>query len=796
MNKLWLIAKSNLKKRKGNIVTLFVLTAIAVVLMYSSLNVLLNVNGFIGQINEKQNGAHVIVLATHNYQEEMMDLIKGIDHFEAVEAEEKLMTVTVCDITNVSQKNSDKDTMIINFRNMDQKYQISDWDVVDKADTKMENSIVMPMYLKTAKGYRTGDKVQIKINHTTMEYVIYGFIEDVMFASPTNIAVYSCQVTDTMFEKLRDVTLTKEMYQYNIRLDSSENSEEYEGILSKEVTAQMTQPDFGTNYIMNFSTISGAASTMINIIMAILAMFSIVMVIIVVLVIRFNMMMYLEENLPNIGIMEAQGYTTKQIRGAMLLEYLVVCVVGITAGFIVASVSSALVSNTVSGSIGMAWTAGVDVTVGIGVVVFIVLFVIGIVMSTASRIKKITTLDALRGGIKTHNFKKNPMPLSKGRYGVNTSLGFKSLLYNGKQNIAVALIVSLLSFACVLSLLIYYNFAVDDTSLLTLVGMEKCDIEVVAANKTEKELEDLKAELTERGDIKQGILFGWQGITICNDTDELSVTTDVYNDFEGLVINTIYEGREPERENEIVVTSVIANRFGVGIGDSIQVKVGDVSESYLICGISQQISNLGVRARMTKQGAKRLNSQFTYNGIDLYVADDVENVATVIEAIKTDYRSDMDLKMSNIDESFTTIIGTFSDSLVLMCFVFVVITVVVVTMIIILIMRMKMVRERRTIGVYKAIGYTTRQILWQMVIGFAPVITAGGVLGTILGAVSINQVFMLALSMCQIRNAALSISGVIIGSCIVAITILAFAVSIMVSLKARRIEPYKMIVEE
>lgn len=796
MSKLWLIAKSNIKKRKGNVVSLFLLVVIAVVLMYSSISVLRSVNTFLCDKNERQNGAHVSIMATHNYQDEMMELIEEVEHFQSVEVEDKLQSNVTCNIRNVSQKNGSKDTMMMLFESMDDSDTISNWDIVDKAESKADNSIVLPMYLKVAKGYHTGDEIEVKMNQVTKKFIVYGFIEDVVFATPSNIATYSCKVTEQMYKEMKAEGNVDEMYLYNIRLDSVEHSSEYEGVLSKKINREINYPDFGTMYVVNFTMMLGGTTMMINIIMSILMVFAVILLVIVVLMIRFNMMMYLEENLPNIGIMKAAGYTTGQLRGAMFLEYLVTCVAGIIVGYVVSVLASAFFASLVSGSIGLTWLPTPDIAAAAIVGGFVLLFVIAVVLRTAARLKKITTLDALRGGIQTHNFRRNYMPLAGSKMGLHTSLGIKSLLHNTKQNVAVLVIVTMLSFASVMSLLFYYNFEGDATALLTLVGMEKNDIEVSSAGKNEEELTKLLKELETKEHIRHGVLYGWQAITIYNDTDELSVTSDVYNDFSLLSIHPIYQGREPERANEIVITTVLANRFGVSVGDSIQVKVGEISENYIICGISQQISNMGVRARLTREGAFRLNQDFAFVGIGLYTDGDADLTANVVNSLKDEYKDVPDLKISNINEAFETILGTFSDSLLLMCAVFVMITIVVVVLVVLMIMRMKIVRERRSIGVYKALGYTTGQIIWQMVIGFAPVVTLGGILGAAIGALSINRILILALSYCQMKNADLSVGAGVIAVCIVFITVLAFAVSAGVSAKARKIEPYKMIVEE
>ena len=62
--KLFIIAKSNMKKKKSNLIILFLLISIATMLLYTGINVLTKINTFMIEKNEAQNGPHAQFITT------------------------------------------------------------------------------------------------------------------------------------------------------------------------------------------------------------------------------------------------------------------------------------------------------------------------------------------------------------------------------------------------------------------------------------------------------------------------------------------------------------------------------------------------------------------------------------------------------------------------------------------------------------------------------------------------------------------------------------------------------------
>lgn len=787
---LWMIAKSNMKKKKGNVLILFLLVALSALLFYTGMNVLKNMTAFLDDNYESQNGAHVVAIVKAGYEETVDAVLENIDGYRQHESEDTLVMDGVGEIKR-AEGDEKADYMSFIFLRQNKEREISDFVIRDKADTKKENSIVLPMYLKVAKGYQTGDEISIKLTEKEYVFEIYGFVEDVMFASPSNISVYKCYLGDEMYDELaqNEKSLMQGSF-YNIQLKNVKASGEYEGLMTKQF-AKITEPGFVLKWGVNYSMMRGGTAMMTNILMTVLAVFSIMMVVIAIVVMRFNVIATMEENLPNIGILESVGYTSGQLRRAAVLEYMIITVCGIASGLIFAGILSDIMAAIVSGSVGLAWKPKADGAVMLVTIGLIAAMVLAAVVMTSRRYKKITTLDALRDGIETHSFKRNHFPLHKSMCRVNTALGLKGLLHNRKQNAAFGVIVLLLSYASVVMLMIYSNFVFDDKALVDLVGIEKSDILVQVSPKDHK---DILQKLKEDAGVASVISFGNTSCNIIHKGKETVVGVDIYEDMDKLTVDTLIEGREPKWENEINITNVIAKNLKAELGDSVTVKIGEAEKNFVVVGITQQISNMGRRMRMEEAAVKTLLPEYQSNTFLVYLKN-TEKISEKVEELKETYQEYEAVKISNAEENYNTVMGTFMASIGALCIVLVLITVAVICLVIFLLVRMKLIRERKIMGVYKALGYTTVQLMVQTILSFIPVVGIGVLLGGIAAAFSLNSVFVLCLSFSGIENCNMNINVFIIAIAFAAITLTSLLVVTLGAWRIRKIEPYKMITE-
>lgn len=793
---LLMIAKNNIMRKKSNAVILFILVTIAAMLLYTGISVLSRMGTFLEEKSEKQNGSHCTLITSPGYDQEILSILNETKGFEKAEAEDCLITAN-SEIRNTTQ-NKKAATMSLVLFDMEHERSISNLEIVDRGETLKANSIIIPAYMKVAKGYQTGDRMEMKIGDKTYVFEVYGFIEDVMFATPSNVSIYKCMIPSGKFMEFKNNNTVGVLQRnYQVRLEDGSNSSEYEEIITKKLDKQITDASFVKNLIINFATMSYGTSMFISILMAVVTVFAILIVLISMVVIRFSIVTNIENNIANIGILESLGYTSGQLRKATLIEFISIAVLGCGAGLLCAGFSSRLVAGIVSASIGLLWNSRPDLLAGVISVILVLIVVAGISFVTGFKYREITPLSALRNGIHTHNFKRNYVSLHKSKIGLHSSLGLKEILHNKKQNAAVIVIVALLSFTCVMTFCLYYNFVFDITAMVQMVGLEKPNVSVSSKNQQEgevsRETQEIIDAVTSRAEVERYVNYNTKSITFTKGDKELSLQTDICSDTGKLSVDTIIKGRRPEYDNEISVTNVVIKKLGAKLGDVIYAEANGVRQDYIIVGISQHISNLGLRVLMTDDGYKRMEESYNGTAKYLYLKKGTD-VKKFVDKM-TDLYGDEFVEIANFDEHYNTVMSSFIGGLRVLCGLFVGITLIVITLIIFMLVKMKLLKDKKMMGIYKAFGYTTGQLILQTAMSFAPVISVGGLLGVVCGRLFINQSFAAMLSNTGIESADLKIPVLILIGTFAAITILAYAIVVLSSLKIRKIEPYRMIVE-
>ena len=786
--KLWLIAKSNMKKKKGNVVIIMFLVAMATLMFYVGVSVLKNISHFLDDNYEKQNGAHVAMAIGGVDNTKLENSFCQIDGYDKMEREDAIVSRASCEVQKKND-NENGDNMTIVFMDMDTQRTISDFTIHDKGKTKKKNSIVVPMYMKVGKGYETGDEITFRINEQMYTFEIYGFVEDVMFASPSNVTIYKCFITNESMSELKNSKYFVQKDWYNIMLDDASKSSEFDEAICKKIDQMEEITEI--SLVANYETMRVGTSMFVSIIMAIFTIFSLMFVIIAVVVMRFNVVANMEENITNIGILQVVGYTSRQFAGATIIEYLIVTAAGIVLGFGMTYPANSYMTGIISRSMGLTWKCRVDVLVGMLTVAMLFVVIFGVILVTTRKFKKISTLSALRDGIETHNFKHNFMPFHKSFLGVNMTIGWKDILHNKKQSVSILIVVSMLSFISAAMLIVYSNFVNDTDYLVNLVGIEKSDITIQMKDENR---ERIMAEVEKDSDVTQVIASSSWNVTVCDGEKEKIVVADIYSDISELRVNSLLRGRLPRQKNEISMTNRIADEFQVDVGDLVTLKVQDKKLDFLVTGITQQMSNMGIRIAMEENALKRFVPEYSTNYINVYLKNGVSIEEKV--AFWEEKYMDEDVAITNFEETYSTILGTYVSSLESICIVFALITVFVVSLILILLARMKFIRERKYMGVYKALGYTSMQLMKQTLMSFIPVVAVGTLIGCIAAVSGVNPIFAWMLSACGIEKCNMAVNAWILVATFAVIVLVAIIVVTICSLRIRKVEAYKMITEQ
>jgi putative ABC transport system permease protein len=785
--KILMIATNNIRKAKVATATLIILIAIATIFLYVGISVLANLDTFIDGKNAETNGAHFISITDGSHDAAIDQIYESIDSYVSGEREEGLMSM--------SSKYQNVDTgeeaysLSTLFLNRETPRNISRVTIIDEAEQIPENGVIVPYVLKIANGYKTGDTLKYMVDDNTIELKIAGFYEDLMFASPSNVSMYKLYVGDKQFNDLLNQPVYGSKCSYSAVITSDiHNTEAFESQFTKDL--KTVWPGRSGSYAtLSYGTMKIGVAVFINIIMAVLVAFSIIILAIAAIVIKFSTTTHIENNIKNIGALEAMGYTSGQILGSILVEYLLITAVGFAVGLGASVLISPVITNVVSSSIGLRWTTGIyprTVLISLGVIMIAVL---GISYFSAFKIKKITPLTALRNGIETHHFGKNSVPLERTKLGLNMAMGYKALIFNKRQNLIAGLIIMLLSLVTVFSLAAYYNFAVDKSAMIKLIGLETAEVQVTASENETTLFDEIAAMPGVADTVK---LDSFDGV-IKYDKKECGAATRITEDYSRLKVDTCVKGRMPVNDNEIAITSIVLNKLGAQMGDTVSIDYNGITREFLVVGVTQQFNMLGRGAAITTAGMKKLLPAYQEKILMVYLAAG-ENTKNFMTRINNQY-ANQNIQTASYFESIEMMLDSFEASVKIVVTGCLAIIAVIIVFIMFLVIRVRILRERTRLGVSKALGFTANQLIGQILISQMPVIIGAAALGAVAGYFATNPMLALMLAANGILNCEFYVAPSLVLLTILGISMLGLATVVIVANSIRKISPCRMFEE-
>lgn len=780
--RLLLIAKSNIRKSKGALITLTLLIAISALLLYIGINLSQSINTFVDDKNTEINGAHFIGVVSKEYKNEAEETIKSIDGYSYMEINEALVYNSP-KIKNLSKGGNEKVTQTI-IENIDEERKISTIKILDPGKERNENSIVLPYVMKVADGYETGDEISIKIGENEKKFIIYGFYEDVMFGNPMNILIYKFFVFNDGFDNLVDSDMnSSEITIFNVILDDIEMGENFENEYSK-VLKEKLGDTIVVNQAMNYDSFKIGNTMFILIISIILMSFALIIVIISLIIINSTIVTQLERNIVNIGSMEALGYTSKDIRKSIILQFILISIIGVLLGVFGGISVTPVVTNIVSSSIGILWNGGINLVSIIITALIILTFVTIITLFASRKIKEITPLTALRGGLKTHSFTHNFIPLENTRLSLNISLGVKKLLQNGRQNIGVSIIIASLTFITIFGSITLYNMVYEKNVLLNMMGMETGEIIIYSED-------SVVNEVSKMDQVKKIVNIDEDDMTLKVNNLERTISIRICDDYNRLNINTLIDGRMPRYDNEISLSIAAMDSLNLDIGDSVTILYSGNTFEYLIVGKTQQMYMGGRGGSITLEGMKNLISDYTIKSHRVNLNQGID-----IEEFRKEVISKFNLKEGEVINQKGIIsesISSLEETIRLVCYLMFGISIFIVVLILFEIVRVKILKERKILGIYKSLGFVTKDLMIQIIVSFLPVVIIGAIVGGILGAIGSDFLMELLMASSGLYNINFIVKLPVVLIPATLIVLVALATITVVAYRTKKVSPYDFI---
>lgn len=463
-----------------------------------------------------------------------------------------------------------------------------------------------------------------------------------------------------------------------------------------------------------------------GILIALILLVGALVIFIALLCIRFTLLAKIEEDYQEIGTMKAIGMSGGEIRGLYLTTYGAITAAGSLLGFLVSLLLYGPMTENIRANLGDCGNDAVAFGIGAAGILLLDLFILLFVCGNLQRFRKISAAEAVRFGMSGGQADNvRPVPLAKGRgIPINFLLGLHDVRSGKKLYGTMLVVVTLAAFIIIVPQNLYHTISAED--FITYMGVGRCDMRVDIQQEGEagEKAAEVASYMETDPDISRYTVLKAKTFGVRLDDSTMENIKIELGDHSVFPIHCS-RGRMPLSEEEIALSSMNAEEWEKEVGDKITVLTDEGEQELEICGIYSDITNGGKTAKAVFDA----DSRETAWSIVCAAFTDPEQTGRKVEEYKKHF---VPAKVSGIDSYVSQTFGQTLRSVRTASFLSAIVAAAVTMLVTLLFLRLLVAKERYSIAVMKAVGFTGRDVKMQYVWRAAAVLAAGIALGTLL----------------------------------------------------------------
>ena len=796
LNKL---IKSNFKNDFSHMITFFLIMVLAVFMLHTGLAILIGYADLHNQKKEEYNFADLMVHSVLKPEDNQAieEIIRNSDYIESYEKSYpiyKTFEKTKAGAEEDSKNMYDTSSYGLLVLPYGEWGDMEAPHFVELSDEEYENPIYISyLYNANLLKAKLGDSVDMKVGDKYYTFQVAGFFESLIssemgvnYVSPS---LYNEWKTELYNENMKtnkeaDIELEEPLYTrtlFYMKLKDGVNPTEASGLLTKSFSEREILA-----YAMSVDNTINDFTYMQNMIAAMIAAFALVITIISMIIIYFRISNSIEQNIVNIGALKALGYTSRQIRLSMILEFAITTMFAIVTGVFASYMVIPVFEVKIRSFSGVAWNHPFD-PASFAITCIIILGTVMLVSAISTRmISKLDPVIALRFGINTHSFKKNHAPIDKTAGPLTWIMALKSVLGNTKQNIILFVVMFSIGIVTTFSVFLTYNCVADPSHLYRMLNLVAADVDFVFEDEDNQAVEIAKLPEVEEAFWTDSVEMTVDGYSI------FATITDDWSDISEV---NIYEGRSPKYDNEAAIGGNLADTLNVGIGDEIKVAYGQKEYKYIVTGLEQSSGNYGMDISLTTEGAEHLEYKTSKKSIGVNVNN--HSLASSIKLVE-DVQDMYGEKISGYGNAIETLTNGEQPVVAIaaaMVAAMVAVSLVVIILSLNLLVKTMIIKKQKEIGIKKALGFSSDQLRTELVLSMLPQISVGAVVGSIVGCNISNQILATMLSTMGIMRSNMEVFAWMAVVAVIFAVVVSFALIWLMSGRIKHISAYSLITE-
>lgn len=715
MRKLTTISKYFFKKNLKDIVSFSIILFIATILFSSAIVLNNNVSkDYDDEFNKLNTASAFFTIPSAEYEDSMLEDIRNIKGIKDVETHSGVMLTVPVDMEGSTQEQNQI------FYNINDISNINKREIITETNDNVNFGIYLSNYTFIHSSLDIKDKYEFNIDDVTYTFNIKGVVNEMQYGNYTSSVIGEYLESDS-YNYLLQNNKDKEVVTISVKAEESHSA--YNNV-SKYLSGKNINV-LSKNYEEQAKNGRLAIS---NILVLILMVFSSVMLIISLFVSKFKIEQSIEEEMANMGALEALGYTSNEIILATIFPYIISGLLFTLLGVLVSYFILPMLSLVIEMQSGFIWKVKIDLLSNVVVLFINVSLIIIFTLIASFKIKKLNPINAIRGLTEKEN-NKNYFEIEKTTGNIHFILMLKNFMNTKKQNILLGIVLFFITAVSSFIGILFYNINMNPINFINTLVEEHPTV-IVSSTK------DLRDEIKNQDNVKNVVYYD-ENVTL-NYKDN-SYKTFVAENFDNLGNDLCYEGSNPKNSNEVAIGSKIKETYNINIGDYITLSKNGIENQYKVVGFVQSVNYSGEIIEITLNGYKELDTSYSSKAMYVYLENE-DKAEEFINEIKNKYDSDI-ISTMNYVESMDSAMEMYVSLISIICIVIIVITLLLIYLILYIVISSIITRRKQELGIFKAIGYENKQLVRQLVGGFIPSTIMGAILGCIVSKIFMSDIY-------------------------------------------------------
>lgn len=628
-----------------------------------------------------------------SYEDALIEDIQAVSGIQ--EAEERKGIYLSVPIPTSDDTTQDQDQI---FYDIADEKSINRYQILEESEEIKEPYIYLSNYTYINSGHQIQDAFTFTLDTTSYSFLIRGVIDEMQYGNYAT-SMIGQYLSSSAYEELKKEYASHEVMTISVR--SKDANQAY-----NDISKLLNDRDINIVHRAYDEQSKNARLSISNILVLIMSVFSFVMLTVSLLVSKFKIEQSIEQEMTNMGVLKALGYTSKEIILADILPYVITGFLSSILGIALSYGLLPTLAQMIMSQSGFVWQVKVDIISNIIVFFVNMLLISGFTLLAARKIKKLHPIQAIRG-FTSNSHGKNHFEMDKTGGTIEVNLALKNFANTKKQNRLLAIVLFFIYFVASFIAILFYNVNMNPLNFVNTLVEEHPDVAIVVKEDIKKDIIDMK---------------GVEHVIYYDEHASLSTYGNIYTTFVAesyahLENDICYEGENPKSKHEIAVGSKLKKDYNLHLQDVMTLKKNGIEKEYTITGFIQSVNNSGEVIEMTLDGYQQLDTVYEPKVLYVYL----DSTTTAKKFIDTVEQKNYPIEsIVNYVESMESAMHMYVFIVRVICIAIIVISILLIFLIQYILISSIIIKRKQEFGILKAIGYRNRQLVIQMVGGFVP----------------------------------------------------------------------------